>query len=140
MRELASAVYWTVTGALIAFGFLGLMSIGLPFLLVGLVMAVFGLFWLVLRGVWAITAGLGGVPTYLILRRILEAVGSSGPPCTEEGEGTLADPSGAGEDAVALSCSPPVPDDYAAVLVFFGVIMLSGPAVRLLVLARRRLS
>jgi hypothetical protein len=140
MRGLAGAVYWAVTGGLIAFGFLGLMSIGLPFLLVGLMMAVFGLFSVGLVGAWAITVGLGGVPAYLVLSRVLEAVGAPGPPCAEEGEATLAAPSGAGEGVVAASCSPPVPDGYVAVLVFLGVIVLSGPAVRLLVFVRGRTS
>lgn len=138
MRVLGGAVYWAVTGGLITFGFLGLMSIGLPFLVIGSMMAVFGLYWLGVGGTWAITVGMGGVPTYLVLRRVLEAVGTLGPPCTEAGEATLAAPSGAGEGAVASSCSPPVSDSHVVVLVFFGAIMLSGPAVRLLVLMRGR--
>lgn len=135
MRELGSAVYWAVTGALISFGFLGLMSIGLPFLLVGLVMFVYGVFWLLLRGVWAITVGLGAVPAYLFTNNALMVAGSSGPPCSESGEATLAAPAGTGE-STAASCSPPESDDFIAVLVFLGVVMLSGPAVRLLLLVR----
>lgn len=138
MRGLASAVYWTVTGGVMAFGGLALMSIGLPFLVVGLVMAAFGLFWPGIGGVWALSLGLGGVPAYIVLSDVLEAVGASGPPCTREGEVTMAAPSGPGESTV-ISCSPAVPDNFIVVLVFFGVIMLSGPAVRLLMLARGRL-
>jgi hypothetical protein len=41
--ELASAIYWVLTGAIIGFGFLGIMTIGLPSLLIGSIMAVFGL-------------------------------------------------------------------------------------------------
>ena len=51
MRELASALFWAVTGALITFGSFALMTVGMPFLLVGLVTAAFGLYWLGTRGV-----------------------------------------------------------------------------------------
>ncbi len=67
MRELSSAAYWAVTGALMTFGFFGLMSIGLPFLLIGWVMAVLGLFMLGIEGTWAITIGIGAIPVYIIL-------------------------------------------------------------------------
>ena len=136
--ELASAIYWVLTGALIAFGFLGLMSIGLPFLLIGSIMVVFGLLVLGIKVVWAITVGLGGVPVYLVLTNVLEAASSSGPPCTQK-EGTAAGTVtlGPGESVVA-SCSPPMPEGYVAVLVFFGAIALSGPVVRLFMLARGR--
>jgi hypothetical protein len=137
MRELAGAIYWALSGGLIAFGFLGLMSIGLPFLVIGAVMASFGIFWPGIRGAWAITTGLGGVPAYLVLGRVLEAIGSSGPPCTQEGAVTIAAPSGAGEGAVS-SCSPAIPEGSVIILVFFGGIALLGPAVRLLVLVRGR--
>lgn len=59
MREWTSAIFWVVTGGVIAFGGLALLSIGLPFLVVGLVMAVFGMFSLTFKGVWGITIGLG---------------------------------------------------------------------------------
>jgi hypothetical protein len=132
--ELASAIYWVLTGALISFGFLGLMTIGIPFLLIGSIMAVFGLLVMWIKGVWAITVGLGGAPVYFVLTNVLEAVSSSGPPCTEK-EGTVT--LGPGESAIA-SCSPPIPEGYVAVLVFFGAIVFSGPVVRLFMLARGR--
>ena len=141
MRELASALYWAVTGTLI--GGFALMIIGMPFVLVGLVTAFLGLYWLGTRGIWAITVGFGGVPAYIFLRNVKEAVGSSGPPCTQQREETqqreltLAAPSGAGE-STAVSCSPAVPEDYVVVLAFFGVIALSGPVVRVVMLLRGR--
>ncbi len=67
MRELASAAYWAATGALMTFGFLGLASIGLPFLLIGWLMAIFGLIMLGIEGAWSITIGLGAIPVYLVL-------------------------------------------------------------------------
>ena len=136
-REITSAAYWAVTGALIGFGGLALMTIGLPFLLFGLAMAVFSLFMLWVKGVWAGTVGLGGVPLYVVLMDVLEAARSSARPCTQEGSFTIAAPSGPSESVVA-SCSPPISEGYVAVLVFFGAVTLSGPAVRLFILARDR--
>lgn len=138
MREWTSAIFWVVTGGVIAFGGLALMSIGLPFLVVGLVMAVFGMFSLKFKGVWGITIGLGAVPAYVLLRQAWEAKVSSGPPCTQEGEVTLGAPSGPGESDVVSSCSPPVPEGIVLVLVLFGAIMVSGPALRLFLLWRAR--
>ena len=137
MREMAGVVYWALSGGLISFGFLAAWTIGLPFLLIGTIMTVFGLFWPGIRGVWAITAGLGGVPAYIILSNVWEAVGAAGPPCTQEGAVTIPAPSGSGDSAV-LSCSPAVPDNYIVVLVVLGVFALSGPVVRLLLLVRGR--
>lgn len=109
MREWTSAIFWVVTGGVIAFGGLALMSIGLPFLVVGLVMAVFGMFSLKFKGVWGITIGLGVVPAYDLLRQVWEAKVFSETPCTQEGEATLGAPSGPGESDVVSSCSPPCP-------------------------------
>jgi hypothetical protein len=67
MRELQASVYWAIVGTLISFGGFGLMSIGLPFLAAGWILAFIGLFTLAFRGVWAITVGLGAVPVYLVL-------------------------------------------------------------------------
>ncbi len=60
MRELASAIYWTLTGALISFSFLVAFGhiVGIPFMVVGVVMAFVGLVKWWTRGVWAITVGL----------------------------------------------------------------------------------
>jgi hypothetical protein len=139
MREMGSAAYWAITGAVLSFGGLGAFTIGLPFIVVGLVMAFVGLMKLWTWGVWAITVGLGAVPAYVILRDVLEALGSSAPPCTQEGSSTIAPPSGADKSGV-VSCSPPIPEDFVAVVMFFAVIMHSGPAVRLFMLARGRLA
>lgn len=42
MRESIDALYWAVAGAMLGFGMIGLMSIGAPFLLLGLIMAALG--------------------------------------------------------------------------------------------------
>ena len=110
MREWQSAVYWAFTGALMTFGGLALFTIGLPFLFAGLVLAVIGILKLWIKGVWAITLGLGGVP--------LVSAGLVGHSAT--------------------SPAPSFSTDQIVVLAFFGAIALSGIAFRLL--AHRRYS
>lgn len=110
MKDLGAIVYWAIVGALMSFGGLALMSIGLPFLVAGWGLALVGLFALELRGVWAITTGLGGAPVYPVL------LGSG------------------------RSISLPTGSEEIAVLAFFGAIALSGPVVRLLLLVRGRSS
>jgi hypothetical protein len=43
MGSRAGALYWMATGAVIGFGLIGLMTIGFPFLVAGLVMALMDL-------------------------------------------------------------------------------------------------
>ncbi len=139
MRELASAIYWTLTGALISFSFLVAFGhiVGIPFMVVGVVMAFVGLVKWWTRGVWAITVGLVALPAYALLRSVLEAGNPSGQRCTpEEGSAEVTLTLGPGESSV--SCSPPISDGFVAVVVFLGAIMLSGTAVRLLLFWRGR--
>lgn len=89
MQEWKGALYWTFTGALIGFGFLSGFTIGIPFLLAGMVMAMLGLFKLWTSGVWAITLGLGGIPAIMLSVNIIGMVLSPGPTCTQEGNLTL---------------------------------------------------
>jgi hypothetical protein len=82
MRELAASFYWAIVGALISFGGLALMSIGLPFLVAGCGLAIVGLFTLELGGAWAITPGFGGIPMAVLLRDVIGALASPDPSCT----------------------------------------------------------
>lgn len=66
MRDRWAVLYWMVTGALMGFGFIGLMSIGLPFLVLGTVMAVAGPFLFHTRGSWAFPVGFGRLPALLL--------------------------------------------------------------------------
>lgn len=144
MRELASAVYWAVVGGLLSFGFLGAMTIGGPFLLVGWVMAVLGFFavyispsWI--KGVWAVTLGLGGMPLYLLLPNMLGAIGSSGTVCSQGASGTVTAKS-AGEKVIETCSYPAFSGGHIVAIVFFGAITLAGPAVRLFLYVRGRRS
>lgn len=80
----------------------------------------------------------GVVPAYVLLRQAWEAKVFSETPCTQEGEATLAAPSGPGESDAVSSCSPPMPEGIVPVLVLFGAIVRSGPALRLFLLWRTR--
>jgi hypothetical protein len=60
----ASILYWTVTVLLVGFGYVGLFSVGAPFLLTGLAMLIIGrwrdrarVLWPALIGVWSFVLG-----------------------------------------------------------------------------------
>jgi hypothetical protein len=62
--RIGAVVYWTFAVALIAFGVLGLLSVGLPFLLTGIAMAALAprrservILWPALVGIWAFVLG-----------------------------------------------------------------------------------
>ncbi|MGH3089554.1 MAG: hypothetical protein ACRDSJ_19875 [Rubrobacteraceae bacterium] len=133
MREWTSAVYWIFTGALMGFGFLAAFTIGIPFLFAGVVMAVFGMFMLWIRGAWAITLGLGGVPIFVLAQQIIAAATSPAPPCAPEGSATL--PTSAGEGA-SIACTTPISGAHIVGVAFFAVIALSGVAWRLFLRGR----
>jgi hypothetical protein len=110
-------LYWLVTGALVGFGFIGILSIGLPFLLVGLAMVVFGAIRLGGSGIWALLVGLGGLPTAFLIIDIVTAP----PPCPPGGTLPFRLPSG----ALAYSCSGPM-NSYYVMAAIFGAIALVG--------------
>jgi hypothetical protein len=109
MREWQSAIYWAVAGALMAFGGLALFTVGLPFLFAGVVMAIIAMTKLWIKGAWAITLGLGGVPMALAAGLVGHEGASSGSSFST---------------------------DQIVVLAFFGVIALSGIAFRLMARGR----
>ena len=60
-------VYWLLTGALIGFGCIAILSLGAPFLLLGVLMVVFGAFRVGPRGIWAALVGFGAVPAGVLI-------------------------------------------------------------------------
>ncbi len=54
MCEWSYALYWLVVGALMNFGFIGMLGVGLPFLVVGMLMSAFGFLKLGVHGSWAL--------------------------------------------------------------------------------------
>lgn len=67
------ALYWLVTGATLGFGFIGILSIGLPFLVVGLLLAIFGGIRSKGTGLWAGLVGFGGLAALILLWDVTQA-------------------------------------------------------------------
>jgi hypothetical protein len=70
-------LYWLLAGALMGFGVIGILSIGFPFLLVGLGLTIFLLIRRWLSGAWALLVGFGGLPALILAFDVLTAP----PPC-----------------------------------------------------------
>lgn len=60
-------VFWLVIGGMLGFGMLGILSIGMPFLFAGLVLAVVGAVRFRTNGLWALLVGFGVVPTVILI-------------------------------------------------------------------------
>ena len=108
------AVYWALAGALLGFGFIGLLSIGLPFAILGLALVIFGLIRRWFNGVWALLIGIGGVPALILVFDIVTA-----PPQCPSGPIML--PPG----VHSYVCGGPL-DNYVMLAIIFGVIALVG--------------
>jgi hypothetical protein len=65
--SIGHTVYWLITGALIGFGGIAILSIGFPFIVLGLIMVVLGA--IRVRGSvwWAALVGFGGVPALILV-------------------------------------------------------------------------
>ena len=61
------ALYWLLTGAVIGFGIIAILSIGLPFLILGALLAVFGAVRLGIREFWVGVVSAGLVPAGILL-------------------------------------------------------------------------
>ena len=86
MRERVASFYWTTAGALVGFGMIGLVTVGAPFLLAGLVLALAGLVFLRTGGLWAFFVGFGGLPALVFLVHIFNGVRSAlNPYCAQAG-------------------------------------------------------
>jgi hypothetical protein len=128
MRDRTGFLYWLVAGAVVGFGLIGLMTIGYPFLIAGMILCVVGLWRPGIGGSWAFLIGLGGLPALFFLRHITDA--ALNPYCLEDlnSPGISVPPS-----AGTVSCSY-APASYYALF----AIALSGVALYLLLRARSR--
>ena len=126
MREKVAPFYWTAPGALAGFGLIGQMTIGAPFLLAGVVLALVGLPLLWTRGTWAFFVGFGGLPALVFLLHIFNGVRTAlNPYCAEMGEPGALAAGAAGPGPV--SC-PFVPASYSAMFTVFAAVALIGVA------------
>jgi hypothetical protein len=75
------------------FGLIGLMTIGFPFVVVGLIMAVVGVWKPGIGGAWAILIGFGGLPALVFLSHIVAGVRTTlNPYCDQQGPATTMPP------------------------------------------------
>ena len=119
--------YWAAAGALAGFGLIGLMTIGGPFLLAGVVLTLVGLPLLWTKGIWALFVGFGGLPALVFLLHIINGARTAlNPYCAQMGEpGALV--AGAA-DPGPVSCSF-VPASYYVMFAVFAAVALFGVAL-----------
>jgi hypothetical protein len=66
-------VYWLLTGALIGFGLIAILSIGALFLALGMILAVIGALRVDARGIWAALVGFGALPAGILIWDVVSA-------------------------------------------------------------------
>ena len=71
--SIGRTLYWLLTGALVGFGYIAILSIGFPFLVLGLILLPVGAIRLGGRGLWAGLVGLGGLPALILLWDVTSA-------------------------------------------------------------------
>ncbi len=108
--------YWFLTGGLVGFGLVGLLSIGLPFLIVGLGLLIIGFLSVGKQGFWAALISFGGVPIILLIRVMFTSL----PACPSQ---QFTPPPG----STSFSCgSVTIPTSYYVLTAVFGAIVLVG--------------
>jgi hypothetical protein len=145
MRGQTSVLYWVATGAVAGFGLIGLMTIGFPFVVLGLVLAVVGVWRPGAGGAWGFLIGFGGLPTLVFLSNLLEGIRTAlNPYCAESrGFGTPASPATGsikippGVDHVECAL---IPGSYYIMFVIFTGIALLGVALGLMLRRRSRVA
>jgi hypothetical protein len=133
MGSRAGALYWMATGAVIGFGLIGLMTIGFPYLVAGLVMALVGLWRPGRGGAWSLLLGIGGLPALVFLSHLVRGLLTAlNPYCGEPGPGApMPPPPG------PVGCAF-VPGSYYVKFATFTAVALAGVALGLLMRARSR--
>ncbi len=72
-RRTLSWLYWLFTGAVIGFGVISILSIGILFLVLGFGLLVFGLIRGWFGGLWAALVGFGGLPALILVWDVTSA-------------------------------------------------------------------
>jgi hypothetical protein len=75
-----STLLWLAIGAVLGFSVIAILSIGLPFLLLGVILAAIAGPWVGLRGVWAAVVGFGCLPALILVWDLISAPWSCAPP------------------------------------------------------------
>lgn len=71
--HIGRTLYWLLTGALIGFGFIAILSIGAPFVLLGVILAVIGAIRFREKGIWAALVGFGVLPAAILVWDVVSA-------------------------------------------------------------------
>jgi hypothetical protein len=119
MEFILRLAYWLLTGVLLGFGLIGILSSGAPFLLVGVVLLIFGAIRLGGGGLWAAAVGFGSIPALILLYYVTSAPWA----CLSAGQAT-SEP-----DVSYYTCfdTPVGPlTTYHILAVGFGIIALIG--------------
>jgi hypothetical protein len=66
-------IYWLLTGALLGVGFIAILSIGSLFVLLGVLLLVFGALRVGQRGIWAAFVGFGALPAGILIWDVTSA-------------------------------------------------------------------
>ncbi len=132
--SIGRAGYWLITGALIGSSFIGILSFGFPFVILGVILVAVGVIWM--RGAewWTALVGFGGVPAVFLLLAV-----ASRPWACISGPVTGAHPNVGYYDCVETPIG--LLTTYHVMAIVFGAIALAGLAwalVRALVTRGRR--
>jgi hypothetical protein len=73
MARVLRLAYWLLTGALLGFGLIAILSGGAPILLLGLVLLIYGAIRLGSSGLWAAAVAFGSIPALILLHDITSA-------------------------------------------------------------------
>ena len=127
MRGRTGALYWIATGAVIGFGVIGLMTVGFPFVVVGLVLVLVGLWRPGPSGAWGLLVGTGPLAALVFPSHMVQGLRTAfNPYCHEQGPGTTMPPP-AGPVECAL-----IPGSYYVMFTILAAIALVGVALGLL--------
>lgn len=136
MRNWMKVLYWAIAGGFVGFGLIGVLSIGYPFLVAGVIMGVLGISKLGIRSAWSALVGFGAVPAAFLSMSLISVFFIADPSCSKIvwGGGGSMSTSGsvslaAGEESIVCSV---VPGSYVIMLVIFSAIALSGVGWRAL--------
>jgi len=116
MKKAGTTLFWVVTGLALGFGVVGILSVGLPFLLAGIGLAVFGVRRWGWRDSWIVLVTLGVVDALIVMHTI----SSGGPPCPRSGAGSG-----------PITCAN-TPSTYAQAVIVFWCIALFGACLPVL--------
>jgi hypothetical protein len=126
MARVLRLAYWLLTGALLGFGLIAILSIWAPFLLLGVILLIFGAIRLGSSGLWAAAVAFGSIPALILLYNVTSAPWA----CLSAGQEVTTEP-----NVSYYTCfDTPVGQlsTYHVLAIGFGVIALVGIAWPLL--------